>query len=180
MPRPHLYLLLALAAAYGISHFSDHIDPYHLDVLTGIGINVILAVSLNLVNGYTGQFSLGHAGFMSVGAYLSAAVTVFLGPKLFGDDGGTAFQQCVSQALRAIPPGETASYAEIAKRIGAPTATRAVAQACGANPLAVAIPCHRVVRNDGSISGYRWGVERKHALLQREASQAAAANEVEA
>ena len=93
MPKPHIALLLGLLAAYGIQHFSDHIDPYHLDVLTGIGINVILAVSLNLVNGYTGQFSLGHAGFMSVGAYLSAAVTLFLGPKLLGEDGGTAFQQ---------------------------------------------------------------------------------------
>ncbi|MDB6168639.1 MAG: inner-rane translocator [Verrucomicrobia bacterium] len=93
MPKPHLALLAALLAAYGIQHFSDHIDPYHLDVLTGIGINVILAVSLNLVNGYTGQFSLGHAGFMSVGAYLSAAVTLFLGPKLLGEDGGTALQQ---------------------------------------------------------------------------------------
>ncbi|WP_370630214.1 bifunctional DNA-binding transcriptional regulator/O6-methylguanine-DNA methyltransferase Ada [Xenophilus sp. Marseille-Q4582] len=81
---------------------------------------------------------------------------------------GTAFQQRVWQALRAIPPGETASYAEIAKRIGAPTATRAVAQACGANPLAVAIPCHRVVRRDGALSGYRWGVERKRSLLARE------------
>ena len=93
MPKPHLLLLAALLAAFGISHFSERIDPYYLDVLTGIGINVILAVSLNLVNGYTGQFSLGHAGFMAVGAYLSAAVTVFLGPKLLGADGGTAFQQ---------------------------------------------------------------------------------------
>lgn len=93
MPRPHIYLLLALAAAFGISHFSDRIDPYHLDVLTGIGINVILAVSLNLVNGYTGQFSLGHAGFMSVGAYSAAAVSLFLGPKLLGEDGGTTVQQ---------------------------------------------------------------------------------------
>ena len=93
MPKPHLALLAALLAAFGIQYFSDRIDPYYLDVLTGIGINVILAVSLNLVNGYTGQFSLGHAGFMSVGAYLSAAVTMFLGPKLLGDDGGTAFQQ---------------------------------------------------------------------------------------
>lgn len=88
MPRPHLYLLAALAVSFGISYFSGHIDPYHLDVLTGIGINVILAVSLNLVNGYTGQFSLGHAGFMAVGAYLSAAVSVFLGPKLLGPDAG--------------------------------------------------------------------------------------------
>ena len=93
MPRPHLYLLAALLTACGISYFSDHIDPYYLDVLTGIGINVILAVSLNLVNGYTGQFSLGHAGFMSVGAYLAAAVSIFLGPKLLGEDGGTAWQQ---------------------------------------------------------------------------------------
>src|ERR1700745_3564264 len=93
MPRPHLYLLVALLAAWGVSHYSDQIDPYYLDVLTGIGINIILAVSLNLVNGYTGQFSLRHAGFMSVGAYLSAAVTIFLGPKLLGEDGGTALQQ---------------------------------------------------------------------------------------
>jgi branched-chain amino acid transport system permease protein len=93
MPRPHLYLVAGLLIAFGVSYFSDHIDPYHLDVLTGIGINVILAVSLNLVNGYTGQFSLGHAGFMSVGAYLAAAVSIFLGPKLLGEDGGTAWQQ---------------------------------------------------------------------------------------
>jgi branched-chain amino acid transport system permease protein len=93
MPKPHLALLAALLFAFGLSHFSDHIDPYHLDVLTGIGINVILAVSLNLVNGYTGQFSLGHAGFMSVGAYMSAAVSLFLAPKLLGESGGTTLQQ---------------------------------------------------------------------------------------
>jgi len=81
---------------------------------------------------------------------------------------GTAFQQRVWEALRRIPAGETISYAELAKRIGLPSATRAVAQACGANPLAVAIPCHRVVRTDGSLSGYRWGVDRKRALLARE------------
>lgn len=93
MPRPHLYLLVALLAAFGISHFSDQIDPYHLDVLIGIGINIILAVSLNLVNGYTGQFSLGHAGFMSVGAYFAAAISLNLGPRLLGEEGGTALQQ---------------------------------------------------------------------------------------
>ncbi|TJZ79017.1 bifunctional DNA-binding transcriptional regulator/O6-methylguanine-DNA methyltransferase Ada [Chitiniphilus eburneus] len=82
---------------------------------------------------------------------------------------GTAFQQRVWQALRQIPPGCTASYAEIAQRIGAPTAARAVARACAGNTLAVAIPCHRVVRNDGALSGYRWGVARKRALLAREA-----------
>jgi AraC family transcriptional regulator, regulatory protein of adaptative response / methylated-DNA-[protein]-cysteine methyltransferase len=82
---------------------------------------------------------------------------------------GTAFQQRVWQALREIPAGETASYADIARRIGSPKSVRAVAQACGANTLAVAIPCHRVVRHDGALSGYRWGVERKRALLKREA-----------
>ncbi len=84
---------------------------------------------------------------------------------------GTAFQQRVWQALRAIPPGETVSYAELAARIDLPSGARAVAGACAANPAAVAIPCHRVVRNDGAISGYRWGVERKQALLEREGSK---------
>ncbi|WP_025129978.1 bifunctional DNA-binding transcriptional regulator/O6-methylguanine-DNA methyltransferase Ada [Pseudomonas sp. PH1b] len=83
---------------------------------------------------------------------------------------GTAFQERVWQALRSIPAGSTASYAEIAQRIGAPKAMRAVAQACAANSLAVAIPCHRVVRSDGNLSGYRWGVERKRQLLERESS----------
>jgi AraC family transcriptional regulator of adaptative response/methylated-DNA-[protein]-cysteine methyltransferase len=82
---------------------------------------------------------------------------------------GTAFQERVWQALREIPVGSTASYADIALRIGSPKAVRAVAQACGANSLAVAIPCHRVVRSDGNLSGYRWGVERKRQLLDREA-----------
>jgi AraC family transcriptional regulator of adaptative response/methylated-DNA-[protein]-cysteine methyltransferase len=81
---------------------------------------------------------------------------------------GTVFQQRVWAALRQIPVGSTVSYAEIASRIGAPNGARAIAGACGANPLAVAIPCHRVVRTDGSLSGYRWGVQRKKALLARE------------
>jgi AraC family transcriptional regulator of adaptative response/methylated-DNA-[protein]-cysteine methyltransferase len=92
-----------------------------------------------------------------------------LGLDLPLDVRGTAFQQRVWQALRAIPAGLLASYREIAERIGAPKAVRAVAQACAKNSLAVAIPCHRVVRHDGEISGYRWGVERKRALLAREA-----------
>jgi len=83
---------------------------------------------------------------------------------------GTAFQRQVWQALRDNPPGSTASYAEIAERIGRPKAVRAVAQACTANDIAVAIPCHRVVRTDGALSGYRWGVARKRALLEREAA----------
>lgn len=82
---------------------------------------------------------------------------------------GTSFQRRVWEALRAIPPGTTVSYTELARRIGLPTAVRAVAQACAANPLAVAIPCHRVVRTDGALAGYRWGIERKRLLLAREA-----------
>jgi AraC family transcriptional regulator of adaptative response/methylated-DNA-[protein]-cysteine methyltransferase len=92
-----------------------------------------------------------------------------LGLDLPLDMRGTAFQQRVWQALREIPVGRTVSYAEVARRIGEPKSVRAVAQACGANRIAVAIPCHRVVRNDGALSGYRWGVERKRALLKKEA-----------
>ncbi|MCY1005775.1 methylated-DNA--[protein]-cysteine S-methyltransferase [Nannocystis pusilla] len=93
-----------------------------------------------------------------------------LGLDLPLDVRGTAFQQRVWQALRAIPAGATVCYADIAERIGAPRSVRAVAQACAANALAVAIPCHRVVQRDGGLSGYRWGVERKRKLLDREAS----------
>ncbi len=94
-----------------------------------------------------------------------------LGLDLPLDVRGTLFQQRVWQALRAIPAGSTASYSEIAARIGAPKAVRAVARACAANAIAIAIPCHRVVRSDGSLSGYRWGVERKRTLLKREAKK---------
>jgi len=81
---------------------------------------------------------------------------------------GTVFQERVWQALREIPFGKTVSYSELAQMIGLPKSTRAVAQACGANKIAVAVPCHRVVRNDGGLSGYRWGVERKRELLEKE------------
>jgi AraC family transcriptional regulator of adaptative response/methylated-DNA-[protein]-cysteine methyltransferase len=84
---------------------------------------------------------------------------------------GTAFQERVWQALRSIPAGKPLSYRELAERIGSPGAVRAVASACAKNRLAVAIPCHRVVRTDGSLSGYRWGVERKRQLLEREAKR---------
>ena len=94
-----------------------------------------------------------------------------LGLDLPLDVRGTAFQERVWQALREIPVGTTVSYTDIAERIGMPKAMRAVAQACGANRLAVAIPCHRVVRSDGNLSGYRWGVERKRKLLDREAQE---------
>lgn len=98
-----------------------------------------------------------------------------IGVALPLDVRGTAFQRRVWEALTAIPPGATVTYAELAARVGAPASVRAVAGACAANTLAVAIPCHRVVRTDGSLSGYRWGVERKRALLTREAEAGAAA-----
>ncbi len=92
-----------------------------------------------------------------------------LGLDLPLDVRGTAFQRKVWQALSEIPVGQTASYSELARRIGLPKSVRAVGSACAANALAVAIPCHRAVRSDGGLSGYRWGVERKRALLEREA-----------
>jgi AraC family transcriptional regulator of adaptative response/methylated-DNA-[protein]-cysteine methyltransferase len=95
-----------------------------------------------------------------------------IGLELPLDLRGTAFQQRVWQALRSIPAGRTVGYAELAAQLGMPQGARAVAGACAANPVAIAVPCHRVVRNDGSISGYRWGVERKKSLLEREAGQA--------
>ena len=95
-----------------------------------------------------------------------------LGLELPLDIRGTAFQQRVWQALREIPAGTTLSYAELAERVGTPRGARAVAGACAANVIAVAIPCHRIVRTDGSLSGYRWGVERKRTLLVREAAVA--------
>src|SRR5206468_2168317 len=84
---------------------------------------------------------------------------------------GTAFQQRVWKALCEIPCGATSTYSEVAQKLGQPNATRGVAGACAANTLAVAIPCHRVVRTNGSLSGYRWGIERKEKLLQVEGSR---------
>ncbi len=111
----------------------------------------------------------GDAGFEDwVARVVGFVEAPGIGLDLPLDVRGTAFQERVWQALRQIPPGSTASYAEIAQRIGMPRAVRAVAQACGANHLAVAIPCHRVVRSDGALSGYRWGVDRKRELLRRE------------
>lgn len=82
---------------------------------------------------------------------------------------GTRFQQLVWRELKAVPAGSTTSYRELARRVGRPNAVRAVARACAANPLAVAVPCHRVLRVDGALAGYRWGLDRKRALLEREA-----------
>ena len=112
----------------------------------------------------------GDAGFERLVAKVVGFVEApALGLDLPLDVRGTAFQQRVWQSLRKIPAGSTASYTDVAKLIGSPNSVRAVAQACGANTLAVAIPCHRVVRNDGALSGYRWGVERKRVLLEKEA-----------
>jgi AraC family transcriptional regulator of adaptative response/methylated-DNA-[protein]-cysteine methyltransferase len=111
----------------------------------------------------------GDRAFEEVVARVVAFVEApALGLDLPLDVRGTAFQQRVWQALRKIPVGSTITYAELAARIGAPKAVRGVAGACAANPLAVAIPCHRVIRNDGAVSGYRWGVERKRMLLKKE------------
>ena len=112
----------------------------------------------------------GDAGFERLVARVVGFIEApQLGLDLPLDVRGTAFQQRVWEALRRIPAGRTASYADIARRIGAPKSVRAVARACASNVLAVAIPCHRVVRSDGGLSGYRWGVERKRRLLAREA-----------
>ena len=110
-----------------------------------------------------------HAHTESLAAEVARVVeNPRLGLDLPLDVRGTAFQQRVWRALRQIAAGCTVSYAEVARRVGAPRSVRAVAQACAANPLAVLIPCHRVVRHDGALSGYRWGIERKRALLTLE------------
>lgn len=108
------------------------------------------------------------AGFETIVAQVVGMIDRNQALDLPLDIRGTAFQQRVWQALRAIPAGETRAYAEVAEMIGSPAAVRAVAGACAANALAVAIPCHRVVRTDGTLSGYRWGVDRKRALLLKE------------
>ena len=119
----------------------------------------------------------GDPAFEAVVARVAGVVEApALGLDLPLDVRGTAFQQRVWEALRAIPAGETASYREIAERVGSARAVRAVARACSSNAIAVAIPCHRVVRSDGGLSGYRWGVERKRALLDREGASRALSN----
>ncbi len=129
-----------------------------------------------LVRGFQDQFAKAHLiGADTQFERMVAQVIGFIespgtGIDLPLDVQGTAFQQKVWRALREIPLGQTASYSQIAQRIGSPKAVRAVAGACASNKIAVAIPCHRVVRSDGNLSGYRWGVERKRALLKREAA----------
>jgi AraC family transcriptional regulator, regulatory protein of adaptative response / methylated-DNA-[protein]-cysteine methyltransferase len=104
--------------------------------------------------------------------YLSQVVGLIEAPgrplNLLLDLRGSTFQQRVWQALREIPAGATTTYSELAGRIGSPKAVRAVARACASNPLALLVPCHRVIGKDGGLTGYRWGVERKRMLLERE------------
>lgn len=117
------------------------------------------------------EFAAGDSDFEKLVAKVVEFVEApTLGLDLPLDIRGTAFQQRVWRALCEIPLGSTASYSDVAARIGSPKSVRAVAGACAANSIAVAIPCHRVVRTDGNLSGYRWGVARKRALLDREAS----------
>ncbi len=117
------------------------------------------------------QADIGAAD-ASLSTVLDAVITAIEMPGETGalplDIRGTAFQQRVWQALRAIPCGQTISYGELASRLGNPRAVRAIARACGANPIAVVVPCHRVVGSDGALTGYRWGIENKRRLLARE------------
>jgi AraC family transcriptional regulator of adaptative response/methylated-DNA-[protein]-cysteine methyltransferase len=111
----------------------------------------------------------GDAGAVALAATVVGIVeSPARGVDLAVDLRGSDFQRRVWRALRGIPAGETATYADIANRIGRPKSARAVAQACAANHLAVVVPCHRVVRSNGDLSGYRWGIQRKRALLERE------------
>ena len=148
-------------------------------VLVAASDKGVCAISLGddpdaLVRDLQDQFPKAHliGGDKTFERVVSRVVGFIEAPKtglgLPLDVRGTAFQHKVWRALREIPAGSTVSYTEIAERIGAPKAVRAVARACASNHLAVAIPCHRVLRHDGNLSGYRWGVQRKNALLERE------------
>lgn len=152
---------------------------YVLAARTSIGLCSILLADghAELVSALRARFSKARLTPASAdfAEAMSAVVAIVEQPwrtlELPLDIRGTLFQQRVWQALRAIAPGETSTYAALAARIGAPSAVRAVAGACAANPLAVAIPCHRVVGSDGRLTGYRWGVDRKRALLGREVDE---------
>jgi AraC family transcriptional regulator of adaptative response/methylated-DNA-[protein]-cysteine methyltransferase len=150
-------------------------------VVAGAGRDVSAAGHVAVANqsrpsliGAARRFLSGLNSPARIGARLTARVERLLDAPSDADGlqlelRGDGFQQKIWQTLRAIPAGSTESYAEVARRIGPPASAKDVAEACAANPIAVAIPCHRVVRSDGSISGYRWGVRRKRALLAREA-----------
>jgi AraC family transcriptional regulator of adaptative response/methylated-DNA-[protein]-cysteine methyltransferase len=118
-----------------------------------------------------------HRDDAALREYVERLLAAIRGDKIFIDlpldVRATAFQQKVWDTLRQIPRGETRSYSEVAREIGSPAAVRAVAQACASNPVAIAVPCHRVVRSDGDLAGYRWGIERKQKLLDNEKSSGA-------
>ena len=148
-------------------------------ILVAVSAKGVCAIALGgdpdaLVKDLRKRFPKAHlsGGGAGLARWVAKAVGLVEAPQadpgLPLDARGTAFQQRVWKALQEIPAGSTASYAEVARRIGRPKAVRAVAQACGANPLAVAVPCHRVLRSDGARSGYRWGVKRKRLLLEQE------------
>jgi branched-chain amino acid transport system permease protein len=119
LDKAHKFLFLALAVCIGISFFSGRIDPYRMDILVTIGFNIILAVSLNLINGYTGQFSLGHAGFMAVGAYTSAAFSLKLGPEILKSMGNGPFQVGLLFAVALVVGGLVAGISGLL--VGAPS-----------------------------------------------------------
>ncbi|MEJ7846217.1 MAG: bifunctional DNA-binding transcriptional regulator/O6-methylguanine-DNA methyltransferase Ada [Acidimicrobiales bacterium] len=156
-------------------------------ILVAVSVRGVCAIELGddpdgLVRQLQDRFHAAHlvGDDAEFAALMARAVALVEDPAGAGeplplDVRGTAFQERVWQALRQVPPGSTVSYAEVATAIGSPRSVRAVAGACAANHLAVAIPCHRVVRTDGELSGYRWGVERKAALLEREGATAGAA-----
>lgn len=161
---------------YDIGACGPGLDGLLLVADRGRGLCAILMGDdeASLVNELTERFP--RAQLMQDEAELSAAMdavqTMLANPMQELDwpldPLGTEFQLQVWEALRRIPPGQTVSYTELASLVGKPDAVRAVASACAANPLAVVVPCHRVIRSDGGISGYRWGVERKQSLLERE------------
>src|SRR6266850_376293 len=186
----------AFAAAHRARRVRDELSRSDTvtDAIYGAGYNSsgrFYATSLEVLGMTPTDFRAGGdgaairfaVGECSLGSILVAATDKGVCSILLGDDPealalgldlpldvrGTAFQQRVWQALREIPAGVTSTYTKIAGRIGAPRAVRAVARACASNALAVAIPCHRVVRHDGGLAGYRWGVKRKRLLLEREA-----------
>jgi AraC family transcriptional regulator of adaptative response/methylated-DNA-[protein]-cysteine methyltransferase len=152
--------LLIAASAYGICHVALGDDPAALERgLHDVFPEAAPADATSLMAGWAAEITR-----LLLGA--APSMTLPLDPL------GTAFQKRVWAELRRIPRGRTRSYRDIAERIGQPSAVRAVAQACASNPVAVLIPCHRVVRSTGALGGYRWGVERKQALLDAERTAA--------
>ena len=172
------FLIAAYFVTTALVRRTPRIEKSHMRIAGTFVVGHLIAMAIGATQDWQGYeptiaevtaLAFGLLGYLSIGMTLVFRVLLpRLGLELPLDIRGTAFQQRVWQALRALPPGTTTSYAELARRIGAPYAIRAVAGACAANALAVAIPCHRVVRTDGTLSGYRWGIDRKRRLLEHE------------